>query len=192
MSAPTQDRLCKFTGKPYSTTTPIYVRVKYNNIEVYNGEIATNIVETLPTTFEGSPVLPSELFDFMSQTFINGEVPLEVEVLSPPGARLFVTDILMPVGYNKTFDDGETWVISTNYYKSPNINTVATDGKESPTINGDSVAGLRTPEQVAKYTGPDGIIGEWDYAVDTGQIFNCLFFVDTSVIVQPLESIPPV
>ena len=191
MTAPTQDRLCKFMGKPYSTSTPISISVKYNGDEVFNGEIETNIVTVLPESFD--VYVPAiELFDFMSQTYVNGDVPLEVTVLSPPDARLFVNDILMPVGYYKTFDDGQTWIISTDYYKSPNINTVETDGKEYPTIDGESVAKLRTPEQVAKFTAPDGSIGEWDYAVDTGQVFGCTFLVDVNVIVQPLESIPTV
>ena len=184
---PGDQRPCQLTGLAYATSGDVTINVEYNNVQVFTGPVATTVVAELPSAPPDADK-PGVLFEFVTETALNGLVPLTITNTSSNGV-FYISDILMAVCYYWTDPDtGTEWLLTVPNALpmiSPNINTVESDGKENPTINGVSVADLRGPEQVAAHTAPDGGIGEWMFKIGPGEVFTCDFLVDLAVIVVP-------
>lgn len=185
-------RPCQITGLAYSTSGNVTIDVEYNNSLVFTGSVPTTTVTELP----GPPPAGDRagvVGKFMSNTNVNGLVPVTVINTSSDGV-FYISDIFMSACFYWTNpDDGITYLLTTPNELpmiSPNINTVESDGKHNPAINGVSVADLRSPEQVAAHTSPDGGIGEWMFRIAPGEVFTCDFLVDLAVIVEPSPITP--
>jgi hypothetical protein len=180
-------RLCQLTGLAYATSGNVTIDVQYNGIQVFFGPVTTTIVDELPLPPPDGDKA-AIVCTFESDTTVNGLVPLTIINTSGNGV-FYINDIHMPKCFYWTNpDDGTVSLLSSPDNLpmiSPNINTVETDGKENPEINGVSIAALRGPEQVAAHTSPDGGIGEWMFRIAPGEIFTCNFLVDLDVLVMP-------
>jgi hypothetical protein len=184
-------RPCQIFGLAYATSGNVTIDVQYNNVQVFSGSVPTTIVTELPNDPPDGDK-PGIVGNFESDTTVNGLVPLTI--INTGGGVFYINDVLMGKCFYWTNPaDGTKWLLTTNpeIIISPNINTVETDGKENPEINGVSIADLRSPEQVAAHTSPDGGIGEWMFRIAPGDVFTCDFLVDLEVLVMPSPITPP-
>jgi hypothetical protein len=179
-------RPCQIFGLAYATSGNVTIDVQYNNVQVFFGAVPTTIVTELPNAPPDGDT-PGIVGNFESDTTVNGLIPLTI--INTGGGIFYINDIRMAVCFYWTDPSTSIEYLLTVPDAlpmiSPDINTVETDGKQNPAINGVSVADLRSPEQVAAHTSPDGGIGEWMYRIAPGETFTCDFQVDLNVIVVP-------
>ena len=137
-------RIVKLIGIAYSTNANVHVKMNYNDVEVFNSTVNTNIVDVVPsdppiTNQDIGGWSGQELIIFETTTETTGEIPVSIIVT---GGTLFfghfwmnytgytqvreATDPNVPIDPNNpsTF----VWVTTVqpdSYYADPNTNTEA-------------------------------------------------------------------
>ena len=174
-------------GSAYSTGTTVTCQVEYNNTVVYSGTLPANTQDPLPVNQPNpDPTWEQELFSFVTDTDITGEIPMKISVTD---GIVFFAHLWMnycgnviveqdPSDPNKKI---RTPIAPVDFWADPNINTEASDGVSNCVKNGE-------PWDWRVNVGDR--LGDWAYPVSESETFTFDFYVDPTLIVTD-PYIPP-
>lgn len=172
-------RTFKFLGKAYAPAGQVNLAVKFNGAEVYNGAVTTAAGSAPGRNTTDLDVL----FSWDGSTDTTGQIPVEITV---SGGTLFFGAIWGNYsGCEKTIvgtdpNDPSVPVFNVTvqpsvYFGDLNKNNAASDGKTNVKIDGVAVND-RNETTVAEMG-----LGDWQYAISSGSVFTCDYFVDPSI-----------
>jgi hypothetical protein len=180
-------RTVKFMGSAYSTGSTISLEVEYNNNIVYSGTLPAVTQDPLPGNKpDTSPDWAQELFTFMTDTDITGEIPMRITVtngvvyfghfwMNYCGNCVYEPNPANPSQYIKVP------VPPVDFYADPNTNTEASDGISNTMKNGE-------PWNWRVNVG--SLLGDWAYSIYESETFTADFYVDPAkIVLEPY--IPP-
>jgi len=173
-------RTVKFMGSAYSTGTTATVQIEYNNAVVYSGTLPANTQDPLPVNQpDPNPDWEQELFSFVTDTDITGEIPMRISVTN--GTVYFAHLWMNYCGNVKTEQDpndptkySKVPVPPVDFWGDPNTNTEASDG-----ISNDMKNGVAWDWRV----NVGDQLGDWAYPVTESETFTFDFYVDPALIV---------